>query len=215
MKVKDIIRRVQIQFGDEVQAQISKQTIVDYINDACLEIVTNNRTNEGILKGITPIVAGKSQYDLPADLLNLRGVRVNGRVVAAVTYEQLVATQAIDDTANLPVGQSECYFLHDGKLNLFPVPEEALGTLDIMYVKSPDLITVGMLELEPDVPKQYHLRIVEYCIAQAAELDDNLGQYQLKMNQFNANLQSLRQNGEQPERDDFYPFITYTSEGAY
>lgn len=214
MKLKDIIVRVQRQFGDEVQAQITKEDIVRWVNDAMLEIVTNNHTNEGVLKGVTAVVAGESQYDLPADLYLLRGVRVNGRAVAATTYEQLVATEAISDTANLPTGQAEYFFLYDEKLNIFPVPNDSLGTVDIMYVKTPDIITSAMLELEPDVPKQYHLRIVEYCIAQAAELDDNLGQYQLKMGQFEKNLQSLRQNGEQPSRDDFYPFITYAGEGV-
>jgi hypothetical protein len=76
-------------------------------------------------------------------------------------------------------------------------------------------MTVEMLEREPDVPKQYHPRIVEYCIAQAAELDDNMGTYQYKMNQFEKNLQSLKANGEQPEGDDYYPSITYMGDGNF
>jgi len=97
----------------------------------------------------------------------------------------------------------------DDKLNLYPIPNEALSTVDVMYVNTPDMIILESPYREPGVPKQYHPRIVEYCIAQAAELDDNLSHYQLKMGQFRENLSSLKNNGEQPEGDDYYPSITY------
>jgi hypothetical protein len=78
VKLSEIIKRVQRQFGDDVQAQITKEDIVRWVNDACLEITTNNYTNQGILKGHTPVVVGQAEYKLPPDLLLLRSVRANG-----------------------------------------------------------------------------------------------------------------------------------------
>lgn len=213
MKLSEIITRVQRQFGDDVQAQITKEDIVRWVNDACLEIVTNNRTNEGMYRGATPVVAGQDAYALPADLFVLRAVRVNGRAVEATTYEQLIASGSVPDEGDLPTGTPMWYWIHNEMINLVPCPDTTLGTVDIMYVKTPDVMTVNMEEREPDVPTQYHLRIVEYCIAQASELDDNDGKYQMKMQQFNSNLDKLRSNGEQPEADGVYPSITYVSDG--
>lgn len=206
MKLSDIITRVQRQFGDDLQAQITKEDIVRWVNDACLEIATNNYTNQGIFKGHTPVVVGQPEYNLPADLLTLRSVRANGIKLTHTTYDQLTELPEFSETAT---GAPTCYWVYDNMIYLWPTPYEALGTVDVYYTKSPDLLTILMLDKEPDVPKQYHPRIVEYCIAQAAELDDNLGHYQLKMGQFKDNLTNLKQNGEQPEGDDYYPSITY------
>lgn len=209
MKLEDIIVRVQRQFGDDVQAQITKEDIVRWVNDACQEIAINNTTNQGMLKGQAPVEAGKATYNLPNDLLLLKGVRANGMKLAHTTFEQLSEMPEYSEAA---VGASSLYWVFDNKVNLYPCPSESLGTLDVYYVKTPDLMDVNLPTREPDVPKEYHARIVEYCIAQAAELDDNLAHYQMKMGQFKDNLQSLKQNGERPESDDTYPFITYMNE---
>lgn len=210
MKLSDIITRVQRQFGDDIQAQITTDDIIRWVNDACLEIVTNNNTNEGYQLGTTPVVAGQRAYELPADLLRLRSIRVNGLRLNGSTYDQLSEVDAeLESTVGIPTA----YWVYGGELNLYPVPSDNLGNLTIMYVKTPDKMTDVTLDREPDVPQMYHPRIVEYCIAQAAELDDNLGQYQLKMGQFRQNMQSLSQNGEQPESDSVYPSITFVNDG--
>jgi len=216
MILSEIIKRVQRQFGDDVQAQITTDDIVRWVNDACLEIVTSNHTNQGSRVGQTPLITGQQTYELPADLYLLRAVRANGKVVKATTYEQIINTYpgSFVDTNNTYVGEPAVYWVDDMKIKLVPAPAQSLGNLDIMYVKRPDEMTSLMLTLEPDVPKEYHPRIVEYCIGQAAELDDNMATYQLKMSEFQSNLTKLKQNGEQPEGDGVYPSITYISDTA-
>lgn len=208
MNLGEIITRVQRQFGDDVQAQITEEDIVRWVNDACLEIVTNNATNQGFV-GSTAVVVGQVEYDLPADLLLLRSVRLNGRKLKGENYEQLCE---IDPSIETTTGMPTHFWVYGDKLNLYPIPNEEEGNINIMYVKTPDILTVNMKTREPDVPKQYHPRIVEYCIAQAAELDDNLPHYQAKMAQFQTNIFNLSRNAEQPESDSFYPSITYVGE---
>lgn len=210
MKLSEIVTRVQRQFGDDVEAQITTEDIVRWVNDACLEIVTQNSTNEGYHLGTTPVEEGKRTYALPADLLKVRSIRVNGIKLRPSTYEQV---NEIDADFESTVGNPSHYWVFGGELNLYPVPSNNLGNLTVMYVKTPDKLTDVTLDTEPDVPKQYHPRIVEYCIAQAAELDDNLGHYQLKMGQFRENVLQLSQNGEQPEGDSVYPSVTYIDDG--
>lgn len=214
MRLDDIIKRVQRQFGDDVEAQITQEDIVNWVNDACLEIVTKNMTNQANLVGYSDIIEGKSTYSLPPDLYKLRNVRANGKVIRGTTYDQLVSTYdgQLSDTTNPAVGEPEWYWVEGGKLNLVPQPNNTLGTLDIFYISRPDLMDVNMLTREPDVPTEYHPRIVEYCIAQAAELDDDSEKYQIKMSEFASNVNMLKQNGEQPESDSTYPSITYVSD---
>lgn len=208
MKLSDIITRVQRQFGDDVQAQITKEDIVRWVNDACIEIVTNNDTAEGKIAN-TDVLSGTSEYALPPDIIRIRSVRVNGYKMIASTYEQLCE---IDPALETTTGSPTHYWVYGGRLNLYPIPNDNLGKIGVLYVKTPDILTVDMLSREPDVPVQYHPRVVEYCIAQAAELDDNIGHYQVKMQQFSQNIQDLRQNSEQPESQGVYSSITYVGE---
>jgi hypothetical protein len=129
--------------------------------------------------------------------------------LAPSTYEQLCD---IDPDIGITTGIPHSYWVYNNALLLYPTPPDSLGNVDILYVKSPDILTIDMMERVPDVPLQYHPRIVEYCIAQAAELDDNIAQYQIKMGQFKQSISELRQNGEQPESASIYPSITYVSE---
>lgn len=211
MKLNDIIVRVQRSFGDDVQAQITKEDIVRWVNDACLEIATSSNLNQGSI-GNTAVGVGKKTYDLPSDLLLLRSVRCNGMKLRGETYEQLCEQDSdLENTTGTP----SAYWVYGGKLNLYPIPNAALGNLSILYTKTPDLLTVDMGERQPDIPVQYHPRIVEYCIAKAAELDDNLGHYQIKMGEFQQKTSATQQNAEQPEGDSFYPSITYIGEYEY
>jgi hypothetical protein len=209
VKLGDIIKRVQRQFGDDVEAQITEEDIVRWANDACLEIVNSNATNQGFFLGTTPVTSGVREYELPADLLTLRSIRLENTKLIGTTYEQVTES---DDFSIDTVGKPTHYYVYGGKVNVYPTPSENYSALTIMYVKTPDILSVSMKDIEPDVPVQYHARIVEYCIAQAAELDDNLGHYQQKMSQFQQNLMSLKQNNEQPESESYYGHIVYVEE---
>lgn len=208
MKLNDIIKRVQRQFGDDVEAQITEEDIVRWVNDACLEIASNNVTNQGYFLGTTPVTSGVREYELPADMLTLRSIRLDNRKLIASSYEQV---SELDDSMDTAVGRPTHYWVYDGKVNLYPTPNEDYNSLTIMYVKTPDILSASMKNVEPDIPTQYHPRIVEYCIAQAAELDDNLAHYQQKMGQFQSNLMALKQN-DQPDGEGYYGSITYVME---
>lgn len=211
MKLGEIVQHIKRQFGDEVSAQITDEDIVRWTNTAMLEIVTANASNQGV-SGTTPVVVGTREYALPSDLYLLRSVRCNGIKLRHENYEQLCE---MDPSIDSTTGDPTHYWVYGGKVNLYPTPSQALGNLQIMYVKTPVVIATYDADVVPDVPVQYHPRILEYCIAQAAELDDNLGHYQIKMEEFKRNISSLKQNAENPEDDGVYPSITYVGEYEY
>jgi hypothetical protein len=209
MRLGEIIKRVQRQFGDDVEAQITEEDIVRWVNDACLEIATANSTNQGYLLGTTAVTQGVREYELPDDLLLLRSIRLDNSKLIGITYEQITE---LDPKLDSAVGKPTHYWVYNKNINLYPTPDQAYSNLTIMYTKTPDLLLVTMKNVEPDLPVQYHPRIVEYCIAQAAELDDNIAQYQQKMSQFQSGIMAAKSNSEQPESDGVYPSITYVVE---
>ena len=117
MKLSDIITRVQRQFGDDVQAQITKEDIVRWVNDACLEIANSNGTNQGARKGQTPVIAGKSEYDLPSDIILLRFIRCNGSKLQGTTFDQITELSTYDEGA---VGAPSMYWVYENKLYIQP-----------------------------------------------------------------------------------------------
>jgi hypothetical protein len=83
----------------------------------------------------------------------------------------------------------------------------ANGSTDLTLYFTRQPVQVTVVGDTPELPVQYHPRIVEYCIAQAAELDDNLAQYQLKMAQFENGVTKLKDNADWDSQDT-YPTIS-------
>ena len=187
MLVSEIATRVKRQFGDEAGAQITDADIMRWINDAQREIAANNDLLQAT--ATSNIVAGTDQYNLPTDVLTLRSVRYNGRRLALMTADE-AANYVNQDTAKSS-GEPTAYSLWGLKIDLYPTPAAALvGGLSVAYTKIPTQVTA--LGDTPELPQQYHGRIVEYCLAQAHELDDNMESYQAKMNQFQDGMDRMK-----------------------
>ena len=105
-----------------------------------------------------------------------------------------------------PAGVPTTFWQFARQIYLWPIPSTS-GTTDLTlyYTRVPNTLTV--VGDTPELPLQYHPRLVEYCIAQAAELDDNLQQYAMKMQQFKAGVDNLKDNATW-ENHDVYPSIT-------
>src|SRR6266542_1596244 len=199
--IATIVKR---QFGDENAAQITDDHIVKWIDAACREITSQN--DETLRKQATAAtVANQADYALPTDLLKLHGVKYRGITLEYLSIQ--AADQYIFDrsAASYPVGVPTHYWIWD-LLSLYPAPSAGgASDLTILYTRRPTAYTD--LATAPDVPEQYHNRIVEYCIAQTAELDEDDGKYKDKIQEFRENV------GQQKEEEiwkstEFYPFIT-------
>lgn len=203
MNVTEIGTRVKRQFGDEAGAQINDSDIIRWVNDAMTDIAINNNLLQ--MKGSANTVAGTQAYNLPTDLLTLRSVSYQGLKLKPYSLEEADSLYMTStNSQDTPVG----YWLFAKQINLFPIPSTSVASaLSIYYTRSP--VAVTAVGDTPEIPVQYHPRIVEYCIAQAAESDDNLAQYQLKMSQFKQGIDSLKDNQDWEERD-FYPQISVT-----
>lgn len=202
MNVGEIALRVKRQFGDEAGAQITDADIIRWINDAQREIAHSNDLLQTV--ATTASVSGQDQYSLPPDLLTLRQVRYATR-----SLNYLSATEARNLGTDTATGEPTHFSVYGAKIDLYPIPSVNDGDdIQIYYTRQPNSVAVSADV--PELPIQYHNRIVEYCIAQAYELDDNNESYQAKMQQFQDGVDKLKTLGDW-QVQDVYPSISVSS----
>lgn len=203
MLVSEIATRVKRQFGDEAGAQITDADIIRWCNDAQQEIAVNNDLLQ--VSATTATTAGTQKYTIPTNLLILRSAKWQGVKLQGLSMEEADALTLSTSSTN-PPGVPTTFWQFARQIYLWPIPATS-GTTDLTlyYTRVPNTITV--VGDTPELPLQYHPRLVEYCVAQAAELDDNLQHYAMKMQQFKAGVDNLKDNATW-ENHDVYPSIT-------
>lgn len=201
MQVSDIITRVKRQFGDEAGAQITDADIIRWINDAQRDLAASNELLQ--TTAYTDLIAGQDNYYLPPDILTLRNIRIDGRKLESLTNDQ--AATWTPNTPNQATGTPTHFSQWALKFDLFPIPDRSVKKgIHLYYTRSPIPVAVG--SDVPELPLQYHNRIVDYCLAQAHELDDNLDSYKLKMEMFRDGALSVQ--GLEQVTSDVYPTIS-------
>ena len=208
MDVSEIQVRVKRTFGDESGVQLTDADIIRWTNDAMREIALDNNLLQ--TRSSSNTVLDQSEYDVPAGILTLRSVKYQGNRLQGLTLSQAEAMiPNIDDSVNYPSGQPTHFWVWANKITLYPKPDVGTANgLTMYYTAQPTPVVVN--GDVPVVPLQYHNRIVEYCIAQAYELDDDPKSYQAKMDQFKQGNNELRDNSDWVQRE-VYPSITVSA----
>lgn len=201
----DIATRVKRAFGDESSAQIQDADIIRWINDALREIAWSNDILQ--VRATAATVSNQAEYTLPTNVLRLRSVKYQGLPLKGISLQEADSILGnYDDPLNVPTGIPTTFWVFAQSLRLYPTPATGGGAdLTLYYTRTPnDLVTLADT---PDIPVQYHNRIVEYCLTQAYELDDNYNAAQIKASQFQNGLERSRGEADFVPQD-FYPGIT-------
>ena len=206
MNVTDIVTRVQRIFGDQSGVQIDQNDIIRWLNDGQEEIVI---ANDGLMEttATADIVQGQDLYSYPADCSVLRSVRYTGY---AVKYMPLTEFDLYLDgfSANpTPYGQGipSIYTVWQNQIRLFPQPNTSVAAgLTVLYIQHCAQIVTTADPLS--VPVQYHKALVDYCLEQAYELDEDLQKQTAKKQEFDAKMMKL--NDRNKKTTEYYPSIT-------
>jgi len=204
--VQDILTRVQRQLGDEANSQITQADVMRWINDAMREIAHRNKLLQ--VKASTDTLVNVPTYELPTDISKLYSVKYNGQTLQNLSISQvdnLIGVQDQTIQQGYPTGTPTHYWIWSDQINLWPAPDTALdGGLISYYTRTP--AQVGAVGDTPELPDEYHGRILDYCLAQAYELDENYQVAANKMAQFNQGV--TEQKDIDQEQQESYPFIT-------
>lgn len=204
--VSDVITRVKTQFGDTSGAQINDEVIIRWINDGQQEIVNNN----AILKEtkIGDIVANQAEYSFPADKVQyIEALYVEGRPIKNLSPQGardfILAT---DPTLAARADYPQLWYERGGIITLYPVPQKDFPNgLKMEYVEMPAAVSAYLDPLS--IPDRYLNELVNYCMVQALEYDENYSAAQLKLGQFRDGLDRLHYK-ENISQSDLYPVVS-------
>jgi hypothetical protein len=178
--VADIMQRVRRSFGDEAAVQVEDQDILNWINDACREIVMQH---ENLLQtsGVIDSVAGQEFYTPPADCFTINLIMYRNSSDANASYYALryvnsaQMTQWADGWRGNDYGTGVPKFFtraDDGKFAIFPAPDSSLiGAIKVVYARyAADVVNSASVI---DLPAYYHSTVDHFCMMKAYELDED------------------------------------------
>lgn len=206
MIVSDIVTRVQRQFGDEAAVQVTDADVIRWINDAQKEIAVQNDLMQAT--GTAPSVINQNEYDFPADMLGLNKLFYNNYKLRFLAREEYDAYVNPQDPNEVNTGDPLVYTRWGAKYLVYPRPS-AVGTFKLLYTQRP--AEVDDINDTLAIPVEYHPRIVEFCLRQAYEMDEDWDAAAVKSTQFDAGLSILKEN-EYSQDKEFYPTITVLPE---
>lgn len=202
MNASDVATRVKDQFGDTSSIQVSDPMILRWINDALLDFAVQNEIFRARAKATT--LAGQQTYGVPSDLLKLKIIKFNFDSLEELSDGE--ADQYIRrNDEHVSTGIPTHYWIWDQDIYLWPTPNSS-GDLVVYYISKPSEVTDMSATI--NIPDEYRPRLVEYCLQQAYEMDENFQAGNMKAQQLQAGLLALK-NIEEPERESFYAGVTY------
>lgn len=192
VSVSDVFTRVRRTFGDEAGVQVTQADLIRWINDAQREAVMQN---EGLLQkvGYIASVAGTKEYTYPADLFVLHHLYY--RESATNAYYALKGLSLRDfseyvdgwDGATfqgIPVVYTQ---QEDGKVIVFPTPEASVANgIKLIYSRyATDVVDQNSLI---DLPAYLHTFVINFCLMQAYEMDEDWESASQKATQIQGDL---------------------------
>lgn len=175
--VSDIFDRVKRQFGDESGVQFSEGDLIRWINDGQREAVMQN---EGLLMKIDYLdsVADQKEYTLPEDCFTLHHVDVkDGSSAVYYSVKWLGLKQFSEfldgwDGATINAYPQVYTNQQEDKLLLFPAPgTDVISGIKLTYSRYPTDVVDSTSAI--DLPAYFHPYLVNFCLMQAYELDED------------------------------------------
>lgn len=207
--MQDVVTRIKRTFGDEAGVQVTDEDIIRWINDAQEKIVLEN---EGLMEttASAATVQGQMEYNVPNDMSVLRSLKYRGYRLKPMSFaefnEYIDGYSAPDNVSPYGPGIPEVFMVWNGKITLFPKPNESLNDgLTIYYIRHPE--SVGNLADALTVPLQYHNAVVKYCLKEAYELDEDYQKAQTVKEDFDNDVMKLNDRNKWISQE-YYPRIT-------
>lgn len=212
LTVQNVIDRVQRTFGDEAAVQVTQADILRWINDAQREAVMQN---EGLLQkiGFIDLVAGQTEYDLPVDCFTLGHVMVKSSASTEYYFVQFrsikqLATEMNGFSGSQVTSSYPAFYSSQqpNKLLLVPAPEASVAQgIQVLYSRfATDVVDTAS---SIDLPPEYGTMVVNYCLMQAYEMDEDWEAAQIKTTQVQGDL-DFNNNRQFWFGRDSYPVIS-------
>ena len=207
MLASDVISRVRNTAGDTNIGQFTDATMLSWINDGIRECAVENNLLQKT--ATTTVAAGTESYALPTDILKIHSIKYDGEKIPVYTREEFDARIGDRNPANQPDrGFPLVAYIWASNIILTPAPDNSTSKLQVDYLYTPVDVVAGT-NLNTILPVGYHNRLVDYCLAQVAQQDDDMPRYQIKMEEFRTGVSSLKDQDEFTY--DLYPSMSVST----
>jgi hypothetical protein len=209
MLVSDVVTRVLHQFGDEASVQISEADIIRYINDGIREIVTRNDIGQNT--GTINSVVDEDEYTVPVDLMSMRTLYYDNtrlKFLSKAEFDEYIIAQ---DPNQIQRGTPAFWTKWGNQFILYPKPD-TIKVIKLQYLRKPTEVTTSADSLP--VASEYYNRVVEYCLQQAYQTDEDWDAATQMNAQFSDGLTRLTQQETFADSNQYYPVVTVLPEDS-
>lgn len=203
----EIIAYVERAFGDESGAQVTEADIIRWINSGQNEINKENR----LLKATatTPLVVGTRSYTFPTpNILEIEVLQLAGKPLQYMSFKEANDYILREDPTFTLSDTPWLWYEWGGEILLYPTPN-AVFTLTLYYIKYPTPITASTDIL--GLPDSYFEALLQFCLGQAYEQDDDWTGSAQKQQQLKESLNKLSDDQSRYNRQ-YYSTITEINE---
>lgn len=203
--VADMVKR---QFGDPDGRQITDNDILNWINAAQQDIVSQNPILKETLE--TSVNAGQNIYRYPAQMVQyIEAIHFKGVPLEPYSFQEAQAYILTQLTGTGEAPESErpsIWYERDGDIYLYPTPSASEeNVLRMFYVRHPE--DLPNLTTVLSVPDRYFQRVIDLVLARAYQLDENWEAAKYKQAEFFTGMDMLA-GQENVTNTSTYPTIT-------
>lgn len=210
LMVSDVFARVKRTFGDESGVQLTEDDIIRFINDAQREAVMQN---EGLLPTVVYLdaVTNQRRYAVPSSLFSIQHVYFQSygsnqyyKLKWLTTFEFSVFIDGWDGSPDSDFPR--VFTKETNEIILFPLPNQNVAK-GIKLHAARYAADVSQSSDALDVPPWLHTMVVNYCLSQAYEMDEDWEASQIKAQQVQGDLDFNSHRDAWFGRDT-YPTVT-------
>jgi hypothetical protein len=200
----DVFEYIKRQFGDESGVQITLSDCTRWVNAAEAEIISQNQVLRAVATSTT--VANDEDYVLgdSMDIQTINSIQVSGVKIPFKNYNEAEDYISRNDPSKVQRSFPVFWYEWGGTIFFYPIPDSNY-VMKVYYHKIPVTLTGSADKL--NVPDNYFNRILEYCMAQAYELDEQFDAASVKGTQFEDRLLNMNLD-ETFVNIDVYPSLT-------
>lgn len=201
-----LVQDIRRTFGDEAGVQLDNEDIKRWANAAQMEIVNNNKAVKA--KSTLPTAVGTGDYTFPdVKIQQIESLHFDNVRLESLPFAEAERIIISSDPQGVQQGTPSFWYEWDGTLSLWPKPD-AVKNLTLYYTAYPDDLTGSTAQLL-SVPDKFYNAIVDFCLAKAYEMDEDLNASQMAEQRFRAALENQMED-ERQGQNMTYPVIIET-----
>lgn len=211
MNLGEIKQRAKRILGDDSGALYAEDDFIRWINDAQIDIARKTEVLQDF--STYSIVAAQQEYDLPDDFIKIVKISYNGITLKSTTLQEIDSLSPSRDSDSYRDSPYRWY-IWGNRLWIHPLPvSDVTDALRIFYVfRPPTLISDNDI---PAIPVQMHEDIVQYCVAQGRDLNEDYAGSQLSMGRYEQKVMMSRDEAKDPSMESYPSIRTLPGDMGY